>query len=91
MSENIRLNSFIKERPYLVWYVSDYATLNAEAIVEAVLNYGDWNDVQELIDVLGIETVAKIFREKSRPSKIGRQNYLPEVKHYFTLYFEKYA
>lgn len=85
------IHDFIKERKYLIWWVKDYDKLSAESIVEATLNYGDWDDVQTLIKILGIKKAAKIFREKSQPSKIGRQNYRPEVKNYFTLYFDKYA
>lgn len=85
------IHDFIKKRRYLIWWVKDYDKLNAEAIVEATLNYGDWSDIQTLIKILGIKKVAKIFRAKSKPSKMGRQNYLPEVINYFQLYFQKYA
>lgn len=85
------IHDFIKKRKYLIWWVKDYDKLNAESIVEATLNYGDWNDVQALIKILGIKKVAKIFRAKSRPSPIGRQNYFPEIINYFNLYFNKYA
>ncbi len=85
------IHDFIKERKHLIWWVSDYDALDDAAIVEATLNYGDWNDVQALIKILGAKKVAKIFRAHSEPSEIGRQNYRPEVKNYFTLYFNKYA
>ncbi len=85
------IHTFIKKRPYLTWYVHDYDALDAEAVVEATFNYGDWNDVQELIRILGIRQSAEIFRKKSNPSSIGRSNYRPEVANYFTLYFAKYA
>lgn len=85
------IHQFIKKRSYLVWYVKDLDKLNEASIVEHVLNYGDWNDVQEMIKILGVEKVAAIFREKSTPDKFGRQNYRPEIKHYFQLYFNKYA
>jgi hypothetical protein len=85
------ITDFIKERKYLIWWVKDYDRLNAESIVEATLNYGDWDDVQTLIKILGIKKVAQIFREKSQPSAMGRQNYSIKTKHYFTLYFDKYA
>src|SRR3989339_2183842 len=84
------IHDFIKKRKYLIWWVADYDKLNAEAIVEATLNYGDWEDVQELFAIMGIKEVAKIFRKKSRPSKMGRQNYFPITKNYFTLYFKKH-
>lgn len=88
---SMTIHDFIKKRKHLIWGVKDYNTLNAPAIVEATLNYGDWNDVQTLIKILGLKKVAKIFHEKSQPSKMGRQNYHPEVVNYFRLYFQKYA
>lgn len=85
------LGNFIKKRRYLVWYVKNPENLPEESVVEAVLNYGNWDDVQTLIKILGMEKTAKIFREKSKPSKIGRQNYDNKIKYYFELYFKKYA
>lgn len=85
------LASFIKKRPYLIWWTKNYDKLGAEPIVEATLNYGDWEDVQQLIKILGIKKVAKIFRTKSKPSKIGRQNYRPEAIRYFSQYFARHA
>jgi len=85
------LQTFIKKRPYLVWSTKNYEGLDSASIVEAVLNYGDWRDVQEMIKILGIKKTARIFRKKSVPDKFGRQNYRPEIKHYFQLYFDKYA
>ena len=85
------LQKFIKKRKTLVWYVKDVTELGPESIVEHVLNYGDWKDVQELIKIMGIKRVAKIFWKKSKPMKWGRTNYRPEITHYFNLYFKKYA
>ena len=84
------LYDFITERKHLIWYVKDYRALNEEAIVEATLNYGDWDDVQKLIHIIGIERVATIFRKQM---VMGRQrgNYYPDVANYFNLYFNKYA
>jgi hypothetical protein len=82
------INDFIKKRPHLIWYTKDYDKLSPEAIVEAVLNYGDWDDVKKVIKILGIKKTASIFRKKSKQK---RCNYRPEVKNYFRLYFKKYA
>ena len=87
----MELKTFIEKRPHLIWYTKNYENLSPESIVEAVLNYGDWNDVQTLIKILGMKEVAQIFWKKSKPSKIGRQNYRPEIINYFNLYFNKYA
>lgn len=85
------MHEFIKKRKYLIWWVKDYDKLNAASIVEATLNYGDWDDVQTLIKILGMKRIARIFREKSKPSKMGRQNYDMKTKLFFTRYFNKYA
>ena len=82
------IHEFIKERPYLVWYVKDLDKLNEESIVEHVLNYGNWDDVQEMIKILGVKKIAEIFEKESNRK---RSNYRPEIKNYFRLYFRKYA
>ena len=79
MKNRQKIKNFIKKRRYLVWYVKDVEQLSDESIVEHTLNYGNWNDVQTLIKIMGIKKVAKIFRRKSKPSKMGRQNYEPKV------------
>lgn len=88
---NKTLGDLIASRGALVWYVKDPRALSEETVVEAILNYGNWDDFDELVRILGIEKVARIFREKSKPSAMGRQNYLPDVANYFTLYFNRYA
>lgn len=82
------LENFIKKRPSLIWYTKNYKGLTAEAIVEATLNYGDWDDVQALIKILGIKRTAKIFQKQANQK---RCNYHEKSKHYFLLYFKKYA
>jgi hypothetical protein len=82
------IHNFIKKRPYLVWYTKNLDNLSTESIVEAVLNYGDFDDVKKMINILGIKDTARIFRKKSIQR---RSNYRPEIKNYFNLYFNKYA
>lgn len=85
------LGDFVRKRKYLFWSTKNYDGLSKAAVVEGILNYGNMDDVRKLITLLGIKEVAKIFREKSKKSKMGRQNYFPEVINYFNLYFNKYA
>ena len=63
--ENIKtknqLKKFMRERKFLVWYVKNPENLNVESIVEHTLNYGDWDDVQKLIKILGIKKIAEVF------------------------------
>ena len=85
------LYEFVEKRPHLAWYEKDLTKLSEDSIVEHVLNYGNWKDVQMLIKIIGILKVAEIFRRKSKPDKFGRQNYRPEIKHYFQLYFNRHV
>ena len=82
------VNDFIKKRPYLVWYTKNYDNLSKEAIVEAVLNYGSFDDFKKIIKILGIKKTAAIFKKEAGQK---RCNYRPEIKNYFNLYFKKYA
>lgn len=86
----MNLKEFIKNRKHLVWYVRDYDSLDTETIVEAVLNYGDWEDVQTLFRILSIQEVARIFRKHISEQK-ARPRYDDKIQHYFKLYFDKYA
>lgn len=88
MSHNTDLNTFIKARPHLVWYVGDVSKLSEASIVENTLNYGTWQDVSELLALLGTEEVAKTF---TRQAAQARNNYRPEIANYFQLYFSRYA
>lgn len=83
-----KLRKFIKDRSYLIWYVKNLENLSVESIVEHTLNYGNWDDVQKLIGILGVKETAKIFREQTNRLRV---NYHPKTKHYFNLYFKKYA
>ena len=79
---------FIKKRRFLVWFVSDVSQLSEEAVVEAVLNNGNWDDVQKLIRILGIQKIGRIFRSQVHKK---RNNYHPKIANYFSLYFKKHA
>ena len=82
------LNNFAKKRPYLFWSTKNFNDLSQSVIVEAVLNYGDFKDVKKMINILGVKETAAIFRKQIKQK---RDNYRPEIKHYFKLYFNKYA
>ncbi len=82
------MESFIQSRKYLFWYVKDLSGLSSNAVVEGILNLGDWQDFQDLIKILGLKKISQIFLEDI---KKDRNNYRPEIKHYFELYFKKYV
>jgi hypothetical protein len=83
------LQAFAKQRPYLFWSTKNFSQLSPEAIVEAVLNYGDFDDIRKIIAILGRKKTASIFQKQTTRRK--RINYDPQITNYFKLYFEKYA
>ena len=84
----MNIRSFMEKRPYLIWYTRDFKHLSAEAIVEAVLNYGDFDDVKKLIAILGMKRVSGIFQKQIRRRRI---NYDDKILNYFRQYFQRYA
>lgn len=75
----------------LFWWVPEdkKEKLSLEAVVEAVLNYGNEKMVARLIDYAGINHIARIFyQQTSRP---GRINYHPRTVHFFHEYFQRHA
>ena len=71
-----------------MWYVKEPGRLNDESIVEHTLNYGDWDDVQKLIKILGIKKTSEIFNKQISQRRV---NYDAKILNYFKLYFSKYA
>lgn len=82
------LGDFVRKRKYLFWSTKNYDGLSKDAVVEAILNYGDMNDVRELISLLGIQEVAKIFYKNTNRTRV---NYDRKIVNYFSLFFKKYA
>ena len=82
------LHQFIQSRPHLVWYVKDLRNLSEDSIVEHTLNYGDWEDFQKLVRILGIRQTAEDFRKRAN---LKRTNYRPEIKNFFRLYFDRHV
>ena len=78
------VQDIIKKKPYLAWYVKNPEKLSDESVLEHVLTYGNWEDVQSFIKIKGIKETKNIF-EVTLNKK--RTNYPDNIKHYFTLYF----
>jgi len=84
----VKPQDIIKKKPYLAWYVKNPETLSDESVVEHVLNYGDWKDVQRLIKTMGLAKTARLF---TKTSQKPRSNYYPKIQHFFTKYFKRHA
>lgn len=80
------VNDIFREKPYLVWYVKNPKKLSEESVLEHVLNYGNWEDVQQFIKIKGMVNTRKLFY-KTISRK--RTNYHPAISSYFTRYFEQ--
>lgn len=78
----------IRQDPGLIWYTKSYDTLDIRSVVEAVLNYGSWEQTQQLISILGMDKTAELFAwHDSQP----RSNLHRFARNYFKYYFDKYA
>lgn len=82
------VNSIIKNKPYLAWYIKDPNKLSDESVLEHVLNYGDWDDVQQFIKIKGFSETTKLFN-KSLNKK--RSNYSSAIKSFFYRYFNNHV
>jgi hypothetical protein len=82
------LHSIIIDKPALAWSISNPKTLSEEAVVERVLEYGDWKDVQKLFEIKSKPEIAKLFYKTTQKA---RSNYSPQIEHFFKLYFQKHV
>ena len=80
--------AFIEENKQLFWYFNknELHNISDAVLVEFLLNYGNMQSVEQLFNVMGVEKVATVF---SKSIKGKRNNYFPQVKHFFDLYFKK--
>ncbi|MCA9372016.1 hypothetical protein KC726_03905 [Candidatus Woesebacteria bacterium] len=79
-----KLIKILSEDPTLIWYTNAKDSVSDESIFEHVLNYGNWEQVQEVIRTLGKEATVELYHKlTSKP----RCNIRHRTKHYFDLYF----
>ncbi|PIP14601.1 hypothetical protein COY88_02290 [Candidatus Roizmanbacteria bacterium CG_4_10_14_0_8_um_filter_35_28] len=78
------VNSIIKKKPYLAWYIKDPEKLSEKSVLEHILNYGNWDDVQQFIKIKGKDKTTEVFK-KTIANK--RTNYSPVIQSYFSRYF----
>ena len=90
MAHNSEINQFIQENSSLFWWIKpeEKMDISINALVEAVLNYGNEKSVKKLFDLIGLQTVANIFH---RQISGKRPNYYQRTKHFFQLYFKKHG
>ena len=57
-------------------------------LVEFIFNYGTWNDVKQLIKIIGFQELKRVY-ETITDRQVG--NYHPEIYNYLGLIVHKYA
>ena len=84
------IKSYIRERKELFWYTKEdqKEKISLDFLVETILNFGSLEDAKKLFALIGIKETASIFFKNSQKN---RNNYLPKVRNYFRLYFERHA
>ena len=93
MTNSVAIKELINDYKQLFWYAPEKGKENIdnEQLVETILNYGDENAVRRLIDIMGIEMVANIFKKQISTSTRRKNNYHELVANYFQLYFKRHA
>jgi len=81
---------FIEKNKHLFWYIKKdkIQDIGNEVLVEFIFNYGTWEDVKELIKIIGFQEL-KVVYNGITDRKIG--NYHPEIYNYLGLIVKKYA
>lgn len=74
----------------LFWYTPEAQRqdISDALLVERILNDGTLDDYRELVATLGGKRVAEVFFSATGRQK---QNYYPEIYHFFSFLLEKYA
>ena len=87
------VKEFINQQKSLFWYIPEdkKQDISNEFLVETILNYGDIYAVKQLIKILGINEVAKLFYSLVNNSNRKRGNLHELTINFFTLFFNKYA
>jgi hypothetical protein len=83
-----QLQNIIKQHPVLMWDTGAYDTLDAEAIAEAIYNYGSWENVTEYHRLLGTEAAELLFK---RLTNKKRCNIHPKVRYFFMHYYGRHV
>lgn len=69
---------FIEKNKHLFWYIKKEAIpeIGNEVLVEFIFNYGTWDDVKELVRIIGFDELKRVY-EGIDERKAG--NYIPEM------------
>lgn len=93
MENSPQLKALIRKNAFLFWYSKDSEKENLPlpVVLEFFINYAKQEDIKELFEIVGLKKAAAIFFEEIGRSERAANNYMPEFRNYFSLYFNKYA
>jgi hypothetical protein len=82
--------AFIEKNRHLFWYIKKESIPNIsnDVLVEFIFNYGTWEDVKELIKIIGFQELKQVY-ENITDRRIG--NYIPEMLDLMGRITHKYA
>ena len=83
-------DKFIAKNTHLFWYIKKEAIPNIsnEVLVEFIFNYGTWDDVKELIKIIGFQELKRVYDDVT-DRKVG--NYIPEMLDLMSRITNRYA
>jgi hypothetical protein len=83
-------DAFIAKNKHLFWYIKSekIKDIDNEVLVEFIFNFGTWEDVKELVEILGYAELKKVYDGLDERKK---GNYIPEFLNLFYLIAHKNA
>ncbi len=92
-TNNIAVKELINDYQLLFWYTpqNEKENIDEDQLVETILNYGDEKAVKRLMDIMGIDKVADIFKKQISISDRRKNNYQELVLNFFHLYFSRHV
>jgi hypothetical protein len=90
LQQGAAMRDFICRHGMLFWWIREDAKerLSLNLVTQAVLHYGDIDDIKELFRIAGIERVALLFKEQISRK---RNPYPKRTASYFDLYFKRHV
>lgn len=88
LSQLVKARELIKKQPWLIWSTRNFDGLDAAAVTEAILSYGDWPDFLKLKRIFGLKELQNIFVKLTNKKRV---NLRPQTVNLFNHYFQRYA
>jgi hypothetical protein len=83
------IKKLINEHGSLFWYIPEdkKEEISSELLVETIFNYGDLEDIKNLITIIGTDKLSQVFYGLKGRKKL---NYYPEIYNFFSMLIKRY-